>query len=107
MHKNHKFTNKNTHKLNMQAERDIPCERETESETETENEADREIERENESICEIERENESICEIERQNESICVEIALDWEGDSEIERFGLWVCFALGNRWYKLWEHMV
>ena len=76
MHKNNKFTNKNTHKLNMQAERDIPCERETESETETENEADHEIE----------RENESICEIERQNESICVEIALDWEGDSEIER---------------------
>ena len=30
MHKNHKFTNKNTHMLNMQAEeRDIPCERET------------------------------------------------------------------------------
>ena len=25
------------------------------------------------------------------------------EGDSEIERFGLWVCFALGNRWCKLW----
>ena len=48
MHKNHKFTNKNTHKLNMQAERDIPCERETESETATENEADREIERQNE-----------------------------------------------------------
>ena len=51
MHKNNKFTNKNTYKLNMQAERDIPCERETESETETENEADHEIERENESIC--------------------------------------------------------
>ena len=31
MHKNNKFTNKNTHKLNMQAEQDIPCERETES----------------------------------------------------------------------------
>ena len=31
MHKNNKFTNKNTHKLNMQAERDIPCERKTES----------------------------------------------------------------------------
>ena len=52
MHKNNKFTNKNTHKLNMQVERDIPCERETESvsnnaretksetETKTENEAD-------------------------------------------------------------------
>ena len=76
MHKNHKFTNKNTHKLNMQAERDIPCERETESETATENEADREIE----------RENESICEIERKNESICVEIARLRDGDSEIER---------------------
>ena len=31
MHKNNKFTNKNTHKLNMRVERDIPCERETES----------------------------------------------------------------------------
>ena len=61
MHKNNKFTNKNTHKLNMQAERDIPCERETESERETENEADREIERENESIC-----VEDDSEIERQ-----------------------------------------
>ena len=39
--------------------------------------------------------NEVDREIERQNESICVEIALDCEGDSEIERFGLWVCFAL------------
>ena len=52
----------------------------------TENEADRKIERENESICKIERKNESICEIERKNENIYVEIALDWEGDSEIER---------------------
>ena len=42
MHNNNKFTKKNTHNLNMQVERDIPCERETESETETEteNEAD-------------------------------------------------------------------
>ena len=36
MHKNTKFTNTNTHKypmlkLKMQAKRDIPCERETES----------------------------------------------------------------------------
>ena len=75
MHKNTKFTNTNTHKypmlkLKMQAERDIPCERETheqqceketESETEMENEADREIERENESIC-----VEDDSEIERQ-----------------------------------------
>ena len=48
MHNNNKFTKKNTHNLNMQVERDIPCERETESETETETETATETETENE-----------------------------------------------------------
>ena len=43
MHKNHNFTNKNTHKLNVQAERDIPCERETESVSNSARERDQEL----------------------------------------------------------------
>ena len=85
MHKNNKFTNKNTHKLSetylVRGTWAIAPEgdKEREGEGEWGRSRDWEVDR----------------EIERQNESICVEIALDWEGDSEIERFGLWVCIAL------------
>ena len=80
MHKNHNFTNKNTHKLNVQAERDIPCERETESVSNSARERD--------------RERDSDGEWGRSR---------DWEGEWE------YLCgnsFRLRGRW-RVWEREI
>ena len=95
MHKNTKFTNTNTHKypmlkLKMQAERDIPCERETKSMSNrargrprawaTEQEGDWATERDREGDWkgDWERVGEFDSEIEKVRES--------WEGDWKSER---------------------
>ena len=94
MHKNNKFTNKNTHKLNMQAERDIPCEREAESVSKSARGRPRA------------RRRRRMRQIARLRGRMRVFVWKQLQIEREIARFRCLVCgyvllCIVGNRWFK------